>query len=509
MSMVLLGLRSRLSDRGTELALVFFVSALGFLFYLGIFLRSPLITGVDGPYYLVQVRSILATGALAYGDPPLTFYLLSLFSLLLGDISLGVKVGVSFLCALSAVPAFFLMKRVGRGALSGLVAMLLTIFSAPYVRMMTDFMKNAVGICWLLAFVYYLHDLASSGFKKSSLILATFFLVLAGLTHVLVLGVCLLFLAFYTVAVLLSSANRRSFIKAASVIASAACIFVLVASMFFAPLFADFGKVSAFLGDLAGLQSAHADMSIAPRPRSEPSDSTPDLFHGSLSIIGGWGVVLLILSSGVVLSFFAWKGREREALWLVSSTTAVGFMISFPLIPDDWLGRFLLMMVVPTAIILGYAVSRMLSLGSGSSRSIYLIPAVVFLLFFGVQSVSFAGRIHPTITNEGYNDLVEMRSDIPPDSIIVVPGQHGIGYWVEYVGDAEILGMGEELSPGLWRSHSHVLGLFFKGQVPRISRMRLKEIFVGDVFVLVELPADALGADLRQGPIKVAQMVYA
>jgi hypothetical protein len=103
---------------------------------------------IDSPFYLIQVRSILSTGSLVYGDPPLTFYLLSLFSVLLGDVTLGVKVGVAFFSALSTIPAYFLMKKVGKSVLAGLIAMLLIIFSPSYITMLSNFMKNAVGICW-------------------------------------------------------------------------------------------------------------------------------------------------------------------------------------------------------------------------------------------------------------------------------------------------------------------------------------------------------------------------
>ena len=114
-----------------EFSLVSSVYLLGFVFYLWIFLRNQLVPMIDGPYYLIQVRSLLSMGVLVYGDPPLTFYLLSLFSVLLGDIGLGVKVGAAFFSALSTIPAYFLMKRVGKSVLAGLIAMLLVVFRLP------------------------------------------------------------------------------------------------------------------------------------------------------------------------------------------------------------------------------------------------------------------------------------------------------------------------------------------------------------------------------------------
>lgn len=440
---------------------------------------------IDGPYYLIQVRSLLTTGGLAYGDPPLTFYLLSFFSLLLGDIVLGVKVGVSFFCALSTIPAYFLMKRVGKSALAGLIAMLLVIFSAPYIRMLTDFMKNAIGIFWLLTFIYFLHDLAFSGFKKSSLALAIVFLVLSGLTHILVFGVALLFLALYTLAVLVFDVNRRAFLKALSVIALVTIIFVFVASSFFSSLFTDFNKVFSFVGDLIAIQDdpVQTPISPSPRPGLRPPPPRVDMDVFSLSVIGGWGIILLILSFGAILCLYVWKRGEKEALLLLIAAGIMGSVICFPLIPNEWLGRFMLMFVVPTAIILSYGISKIWYLNERNSKFIALFLLMICLLFFVAQSAMTLRNIRPTINDAGYLDLTNMKNKIPPNSIIVAPRQHGLGYWVQYIQDVEIIGM-EELSPDLWHSYSHVLGVFFKHEGLPIS---FKIIFVGNVYILGEM----------------------
>lgn len=79
----------------------FLLSSLGFVFYLWVFVRNPLIPGIDGPYYLIQVRSLLQTGKLVYGDPPLTFYLLAFFCLAFRRSNLRNQGrGLPFLCAL-------------------------------------------------------------------------------------------------------------------------------------------------------------------------------------------------------------------------------------------------------------------------------------------------------------------------------------------------------------------------------------------------------------------------
>ena len=109
---------------------------------------------------------------------------------------------------------------------------------------------------------------------------------------------------------------------------------------------------------------------------------------------------------------------------------------------------------------------------------------MICLSFFVVQSVSITTNIRPTISDAGYLDLVNMKNQIPSDSIIAV-SDYGIRYWVEYLDKVDIThGRIDELSPDLWQSYSHVLGLFFENQVPQIP---LKTIFVGNVYILAEL----------------------
>jgi 4-amino-4-deoxy-L-arabinose transferase-like glycosyltransferase len=468
-----------------EFSLVFAVFLFGFLFYLWVFLRNQLVPMIDGPYYLIQVRSLLTTGELVYGDPPLAFILLSSTSLLLEDIALGVKVGVSFFSALSTIPAYFLMKRVGKGIFAGILAMLLIIFSPLYIRTLTDFMKNAIGVCWLLAFVYYLHDLAFSGLKKSSLALAVFFLILTGLTHILDFGIALLFIIFYTFVALIFEVNRRSFLKAVGILLLAICVFLLIASVFFGSLFTDFTKAFSFVNEILLFQGREAQTPITSNPiqgiKPKPLRGDMDVF--SLSLVGGWEVIALILFAGAFSSIFAWRKREKEALLLLAVVTAVGLVISFPLMPSDLLGRFLLMMVVPTAIVLSYSISKIWNLEGKDLKFVALALVVASLIFFVGQSFRTIAVINPSVSNVGYLDLTDMKDRIDSDSVIVAPRGQGLGYWIEYVEDVDVLGI-DDLSLDLWQSYSHVLGVFPKNRIPSIPH---QTIFVGRVYILVEV----------------------
>jgi hypothetical protein len=465
-----------------QISLVTFVFLLGFAFYTWIFSLNQLMPMVDGPFYLIQVRSLLTTGTLVYGDPPLTFYLLAFFALLVGDISLGVKVGVSFFCALSTIPAFFLMKRVGGSTFAGVLAMLLVVFSGPYISMLTDFIKNAVGICFLLVFVYFLHDLAFAGFRKPSLVLATFFLLLTGMTHILDFGFAVLFLIFYSAMALVFNCNRRRYLKSLGLMTLAVAAFVFIAATFFSSLFTDFGKLFSFLSSLGSSQSGGGPLASLISSLVSQGPGPPPNQLGLISI-NGWSLVLAILSIGTILLLYVWKTREKEAMLLLGTTTIIGAITTFPLIPSAWLDRFLLMVVIPSAVLVSYGLSRVWHLKMKQSKLIALVLAVLCLSFFVVQSMNAVATVRPTISDAAYQDLTVMKDEIPANSVIVVPQQLGVHYWIQYAEDADVLGYGAQLSPSLWQTYAHVFGIFYRGQLPIGNYQTL---LVGSVFVLVE-----------------------
>ena len=383
------------------------------------------------------------------------------------------------LCALSIFPAFFLMKKIGKGSLTGFVAIFLLVFSSPYIRMMTDFVKNAVGICFLLAFLYYLHDLASSGLKRKTLTLASIFLILTGLTHILDFGVALLLLGLYTILMAVLKVDKASFLKGASVMAMVTCIFIFIAFTFFNFFFTDFNKVISFLQDLASLHNE-----VLPQPSYEPPQLFPSIAFFFSTTLGSWIAVFFVLFSGVALSFYVWKEGDRSSFLLLTAVTIMGFVICFPLIPRKWLWRFSLMIVIPTLVNVSYGLSKVNRLDKSLKPYTSLVSMFILALFI-MQGINMALRVHPSISYAGYMDLIEIRNVVPPDSVIVAPG--GIGYWVQYVDEVDV----GKFSPDLWRSYSHVLGLFSKGAVPPIPS---RVLFIGRVFMLVEFqPPRKLG----------------
>jgi len=322
-----------------EFIIVASIFLTGFIFYLWILTRHSLIYGIDGPYYLIQVRELLENRSLKYGDPPLAFLLFTFFTMIIGESTLGIKVGVALFSALSAIPLHFWVKKVTGKPYAGYISMLACIFSTPHIRLMNDLLKNTVGAFFMLSFIYYLHNLTFNSHVKRNLALASLFLLLTGATHILDLGVAILFLAIYPTLALITGGNRKQILKNLGALTAILGIFVLTAFTLLPSLFTDFYKGLAFLQDLFTESSETPAISFLFDPR-------------------GGGLIIPTLTTGIAISTHEWWKKKRETS-TVATVTIIGILLSLPFIPQEWLWRFLLMEFVPTAFIIGYAASKM------------------------------------------------------------------------------------------------------------------------------------------------------
>ncbi len=78
----------RVEERIPELASF----VIPFIINLLVYTRYPIMYGIDGPYYIVQERSLITSGWIKYPDTPPAFLILAPFYLLGGG--LGIKIGV-------------------------------------------------------------------------------------------------------------------------------------------------------------------------------------------------------------------------------------------------------------------------------------------------------------------------------------------------------------------------------------------------------------------------------
>ena len=430
---------------------------LGFIFYLLILTRRPLIYGIDGPYYLIQVESILETGSLVYGDPPLSFYLFTFLTILLGgDITLGVRVGVALFTALSALPTYFLVKKITRLELAGYTAVLVNFISSPHIRLVNDLLKNAVGACFLIFFIYYLHLLIFNGQRIRNLVFSLVFLVLTGLTHILDFGVAILFLVLYLVGAVLLDIKRRVVVKYLGMLILVLGAFAALTLTFFPSLFNDFFKGLVFLQDLF----------------SATGEVNPFLFIFDLR---GGGFIIPVLAIGVILLFIEWKNKQKEKILFLAVVTVVGLLLSLPFIPQQWLWRFLLMEFIPMSFILGFCISKL------QHKVTIAIFFIIIILPLVIQGFEASKRLGPTINQKGCSELETINNLIPSNSVIIVEPR--LMYWIEYMVNSDIA---KHPSPDLRQSYTNIFIIF---QLPPNRPMppHGTVVFEGEFLLLMEL----------------------
>nr|MDO8097689.1 hypothetical protein [Candidatus Njordarchaeota archaeon] len=447
-----------------EYQVVALIWIMGFVFYLGVLTRDPLIYGIDGPYYLIQVRSLLETGHLVYGDPPLSFVFFAFFSVVFGgDLTFGIRVGVAFFGALSAVPLYFWVTKITHSQFSGVVAMLICIFSALHLRLLNDLLKNAVGAFFLLCFAYYLHSLATGSENKKNLFLAASFLILTAATHILVFGVALLLMILYSTVALLIDFNRRTIAKNAGILSLTVLVFGVAAFLVFPSLLTDFFKGASFFQGLF---------------TGTGNDTPIQFFFDPMSTI----FIAPILGVGYVLSFHEWRNQRREAFLAVASVTIAGTLLSLPFIPVEWLWRFLLMGFIPVAFILGHSVSRVQTMPSSRVKTAVSILLLLCLFMLVLQAVHVSRTLGPIIQESDYEELESIGELIPSNSVLV--GDLRYGYWLQYITRCSI---SSGPSPDLWQNYDHVLFLIDKFSPKRpLIPPNSTNIFEGNRFALYE-----------------------
>ena len=364
---------------------------ISFIMILIVLLRYPIMYGIDGPYYLIQMRHLLGDGSLKYPDPPLTYYMLAPFYLLFSDKNVGLKVAVAFYGGLTSLILFMAFRRFCD--LSGLTASLTFTLSPFTLRLAEDFIKNYVSLIFPAIFIYILlnvKDLRRAAIYSSIIALAS------ALSHVLTFGV----LALLSLIVFISSLIGRcdDLIKYASASAVITSMIILTVSLSIFPQVTGYDsfKLLNFLnqpfGDGGGLTFKRID------------------FIGSM-VIGLAGIIYGLTH----------RSKPESLIPIVSGISLI--LLNLPIIGRSWLFRFNLM----GSILVPLIIASMMDGVKESSRPA-MLTAIIGLMFMVMLPTIFALR--PSITMNDYLELQRIVDYVPPGSTIVVPDTR-LRYWVE------------------------------------------------------------------------------
>ncbi len=382
---------------GRWLIYVTIVYVVGVMLYLFKAFSSPLVFGIDGPYYVVQVSSILSGRGLVYLDPPLAFYMLALFSVVLGNVFAGVKVGSVVLTLLTVYPLYGLVSRITGCRMCGLISCVLFVLNGFLVRMLFDFIKNAIGLLFLTLSLFFYYEWLISG-KGRYCLLACIVTVVTGLTHILDFGVLVLTYTLTSIVVLIGFRSHLNITRTLPLLMVSYGL-LGVGFISYTLMGGDPYKFFSFTAKLLGVSESLFEVDLGVLKTATPL------------IIGLAGILVSRRYSGL--------GRV-----IVLSTSLVLVLLNLPFIPHQYLWRFNLM----SALLLPLSMGFILGLVRDNYVVLLLGLAVAGLMFqyFGLQMV-FA---RPSIPLGEYEELKMLLDRVPENTVIVVPDTR-LRYWVQ------------------------------------------------------------------------------
>jgi len=381
------------------------------IYYVAYEFRFPLVYGIDGPYYLIQIEHIEKTGIMYYGDPPLTFYVLYAIYVIVHNSTLAVKIGSIVFSALTIFPLYYLLNNLLRKT-EACIAAVFFMFSPHIIRLMGDFVKNTFGLFFLTSYLYFFNIWFNKK-DRTYLLLSIVFLVLTGLTHILAFGILILYTFIYPVILYLNSKLKIEFIKALPLMI-ATITFSIISYTFFTFYFNDFGRIMMYIRSVTRplLQQVHM----------ESSQALAGIIRGPL-LIYMIPSLMIIISITLLIVYELFKRRLNCFLL----TSYIVCLILFnPLSNVGIFFRFVLSSIIPLSILAGYIV------GLYSDRIKTLMVVFLILIPILLLSLQIASTWGPSIPIEMYSELKDASKYIAEANAIV----HPIGippYWPEYV----------------------------------------------------------------------------
>ena len=391
--------------------------------YMLILNRFPLLYGIDGPYYLIQLEYIARYGRMKYADPPLAFYLFYLFTLIFGDPTFSIRLALSLTIALSAIPLYLMLRIHGFNTVSIFLTMFIYYFSTGLLRLTGDFLKNATGLIFVTLTILFTSMYVKRG-GKIYLVLALASVALAGLTHILDFGLSLSYLILYPLLGLKTEDKSRCYKLIFAGVAFTVAL-VLAGLALYPDFFADVFKGEALVKEIVEME------------RTEFEAFLRNKFILSF-LPADFACLAFII-------YYAYKGKLNDIpnLALLASSLAIGLGLTLPIIPTNFLWRFALVQFYQGSIVIGGIFSR-LRVEKALALTLLVIVASPYVIDF------YFGRnmVRPIISMKDYHDLEHLISQVPEGSTVIAM-THAF-YWVEYIAlkkNIDVIRGGKKIEP--------------------------------------------------------------
>lgn len=404
-----------------KFAIPFTLCILAFIFYFWLLTKDFLISGIDGPYYLIQVEAILENVGMVYGDPPLIFYLASLFATLCGNVRIGVAIAVSLMISLTCFPSYWLFTEISRSEFSAIIGSILLVFSPQMVRLSGDLMKNAAGVSFLVFSIYFVLTMLSE-WRVKNYVLTVLSAYLTFLTHSLDSALSLFFMITCLMGVVLYYKGKSKFyLRNLTLVIFTVVLLILATSIIFPYHFSDVNKGIAFVRDAIFSSPGGTQLPSIFRPK--PVRTWPSLSFFEIAY------VFSFIIAGVILLVEAYKKKLEDKFIIILSAISLLVLCIFPALLGlrEWAWRFMLMSFIPISFILG-------SVSFSENKTNLTAVMIIVASFILIQTANATLLVRPTISMDVYHDLLEMKEMMVDNSSYRVVYSRGWSrYWPEYI----------------------------------------------------------------------------
>ena len=376
-----------------------FLLALGFRLFLHY--QTSLIPGINGGYYVVQIRSILNDGFLGFPDMPLYFYFLTAWTILIASISSWpveeismqlVKIVDSIALLLSVIPMFYLFKRFKLTLFLEGVVVFVSLFSISAWMMLGDFQKNAFAIPFLFAFALFGMQYLENRRLKDLRFPVLFFILIA-LSH---FGV-FVFTTLWTGIMIFLDQKKKAFLW---------LIGLLV-----------FASFSVFLFDPNRAQRlVFFVMEVFQKPT---------LFHFRPPAVFTLLYAYTFLFLGLLFLRHQKDQLSRNTQTIVKSILLLIVITTFPLLDSEYSHRLSMMLFVPLSILIAYLLQWFQK--RAQIRMAFILILITIVPLFGILHMK-----RPSLTDEAFQDLGTLRSIIKDSNETIVLARHGLEWWANW-----------------------------------------------------------------------------
>ena len=374
--------------------------------------ETPLLYGIDGPYYYVQVHSLIEKGKLKYSDPPLAFYILYAFSIIFRDIVLGIKIGSVFITLLTTYFIYYFVKRVSNDRIGGIIAAIIFTIYPSLSRLCFNFIKNSMGFFFLMMTIFFYYRSCRAQ-KLKDVMLASISIVLTGLTHILDFTIAYGIMIFLD---LLHITDRRMLKRLVPPLIIGT--FLLALGFIYEPVMG--GDPYKGISYIFSLMHSGITRTSTGHVRV-PTGNPIHIRHRAGSLITLVGLPLILGIIGTIFSIKCLSGIERD---FVLTLSLILIMLCLPINPFQFLMRFSLMSAILVPPILGVIIGRI------RDRSLKIIVGMIIIVFIMPQFITQMNNIRPSITIGEYYEIARLVSNVPKYVTFIVPDTR-LRYWIE------------------------------------------------------------------------------